>query len=206
MEAGALVEPLAVGWHAVKMSPMKAGDTVLVLGGGPIGLSVIQALKAKGAGRILVSEVAERRKQYAKEFGADIIIDPSKEDIVKRVHDITEDVGVSVVYDAAGVQVGLDSGILCLRVHGTFLNIAIWEKPCTITPNIITFTERKYQGVATYQRGDFEEVLDAISKGLIKPERMITKKVSWNLSFALFILTQQRRLSWMRSWRKVSQL
>jgi len=58
------------------------------------------------------------------------------------------------------------------------LNIAIWEKSCTITPNILTFTERKYQGVATYSRGDFREVLEAISKGLIKPERMITKKVS----------------------------
>jgi len=43
---------------------------------------------------------------------------------------------------------------------------------------MITFTERKYQGVATYERGDFKEVLEAISKGLIKPERMITKKVS----------------------------
>jgi len=68
--------------------------------------------------------------------------------------------------------------MLCLRAHGTFLNIAIWEKPATISPNIITFSERKYQGIATYERGDFKEVLDAISNGLIKPEKMITKKVS----------------------------
>ena len=58
-------------------------------------------------------------------------------------------------------------------------NIAIWEKPATISPNIITFSERRYQGIATYERGDFKEVLEAISKGLIKPENMITKKVSW---------------------------
>jgi threonine dehydrogenase-like Zn-dependent dehydrogenase len=105
MEAGALVEPLAVGWHAVKCSPMRAGDTVLILGGGPIGLSVIQAAKAKGAGKIIVSEVAERRKEYATEFGADLIIDPVKEDIVARIREITKGKGVDVVYDAAGVQV-----------------------------------------------------------------------------------------------------
>lgn len=87
-----------------------------------------------------------------------------------------------------GVQVGLDTGILCLRAHGTFLNIAIWEKPATISPNILTFSERKYQGIATYERGDFKEVLEAISKGLIKPEKMITKKVSLLFSLGMHYL------------------
>jgi len=68
-------------------------------------VSVIQAAKAKGAGKIIVSEVAERRKEYAMEFGADLIIDPSKEDIVARIRELTHNRGVDVVYDAAGVQV-----------------------------------------------------------------------------------------------------
>lgn len=72
----ALVEPLAVGFHAVNASPFKAGDSVLVLGGGPIGLAVIQALKAKGDGTIIVSEISQKRKQFAKDFGAHHILDP----------------------------------------------------------------------------------------------------------------------------------
>jgi threonine dehydrogenase-like Zn-dependent dehydrogenase len=66
----ALVEPLSVGWHAVSISPYQRGDSALVLGGGPIGLSVIQALKARGCEKIIVSEVSAMRKQYASDFGA----------------------------------------------------------------------------------------------------------------------------------------
>jgi len=73
-----------------------------VLGGGPIGLCVIQALKAKGVGRIIVSEVADRRKDFAKEFGADVIIDPTKEDIVEKIKELTDGEGVAVVFDCAG--------------------------------------------------------------------------------------------------------
>lgn len=58
LEIGALIEPLAVAWHAVETSPFKKGDSVLVLGGGPIGLSVILALLAKGCTNIIVSEVS----------------------------------------------------------------------------------------------------------------------------------------------------
>ena len=58
LKIGALIEPLAVGWHAVATSPFKDGDDVLILGGGPIGLSVLLALKAKGCKNIIVAEAS----------------------------------------------------------------------------------------------------------------------------------------------------
>jgi threonine dehydrogenase-like Zn-dependent dehydrogenase len=155
----ALIEPLAVGWHAVKISPYKEGDAVLILGGGPIGISVILALKAKGAKKIIVSEISKKRQEFAKRFGAHYVIDPTKEDVVKRCRELCDQQGVHVVYDCAGVQAGLDQAIHAVRARGTVVNIAIWEKPCSITPNDLTFKERKYMGVATYQIGDFQEVL-----------------------------------------------
>lgn len=173
----ALVEPLAVGWHAVDISPYKAGDVALVLGGGPIGLALIQALKAKGKGTVIVSEISSKRKQYAKDFGADYVLDPTKDDIVKRCIEIGDDQGVHVVYDAAGVQAGLDQAVLAVRARGTIVNIALWEKPCSFHPNYFNFKERKYIGVATYQEGDFQAVLDAISSGKMKPDAMITKRI-----------------------------
>lgn len=173
----AMVEPLAVGWHAVNISPWKPGMSALVLGGGPIGLSVIQALRARGEGQIIVSELSAKRKEFAKQFGADVIIDPTKEDVVKRCRELCENQGVNVVYDCAGVQAGLDTAVEAVRARGAIVNIAIWEKPCTITPNQFCFKERSYHGVATYQAGDFQAVLDAISSGRMKPEGMITKKI-----------------------------
>lgn len=133
------MEPLSVGWHAVDVSPFKKGDSVLILGGGPIGLAVIHALKAKGAEKIIVSEVAPRRKEFAKQFGAHYVLDPTKDDVVARVKEICEGVGVNVAFDAAGVQAGLDTAILAIRARGTLVNIAIWEKSATIIPNHLVF-------------------------------------------------------------------
>lgn len=166
-----------MGWHAVKISPFKAGDAVLILGGGPIGISVIQALKARGAEKIIVSEVSTRRREFAKKFGAHYVLNPTKEDVVKRCRELCDNQGVHVVYDCAGVQAGLDQAVHAVRARGTIVNIAIWEKTCTIRPNDLVFKERKYMGVATYQGGDFQEVLDAISSGRMRPEGMITKRI-----------------------------
>ena len=148
------------------------------MGGGPIGLAVIQAIKAKGAGTIIVSEVAEKRKHFAKEFGATHILDPRKDDIVARCREICDGQGVHVAFDAAGVQSGLDQAIHAVRALGTIVNIAIWERPCTIFPNDFIFKEKKYVFAATYVHGDFQQVLEAISTGKIDPKNMITKRIN----------------------------
>lgn len=70
LDVAALIEPLAVGWHAVRQSPLKQGDDILILGGGPIGIAVIQALRARGCGKIIVSELSASRQRFAKQFGA----------------------------------------------------------------------------------------------------------------------------------------
>ncbi|KAK3699192.1 hypothetical protein LTR37_016553 [Vermiconidia calcicola] len=178
LDVAALVEPLAVGWHAVNISPFKVTDSVLILGGGPIGLAVIQALRARGCQKIIVSEISSMRKQYAKDFGAHHVIDPTKDDIVAKVRELCDGTGVHVAFDCAGVQPGMDQAVLAIRARGTLVNIAIWEKTATFTPNDFNFKERGYLGVATYVKGDFEEVINAISDGrLDNAHKMITKRI-----------------------------
>ncbi|KAH7324769.1 hypothetical protein B0I35DRAFT_349553 [Stachybotrys elegans] len=177
LEVGALIEPLAVGWHAVDISPWRDNDSVLVLGGGPIGLAVIQVLKGRGCKNIIVSEVSGRRREFALNFGAHHAIDPVSEDLVKRVKDLTNGLGADVAFDAAGVQVAVDTAFLALKARGTLVNIAVWENRAQLHMNEIVFRERSYMGVATYSLGDFEAVIDAISKGNMTPAEMITKKI-----------------------------
>ncbi|MCJ1411174.1 hypothetical protein MMC19_005262 [Ptychographa xylographoides] len=180
LEVGALVEPLAVAWHAVNISPYKQGDSVLVLGGGPIGLAVVQCLRARGCEKIIVSEVAGRRREFAKQFGAHFALNPMTDDVVTRVRDICGGQGANLAFDAAGVQAGLDQAILAIRARGTLVNIAVWEKAASLHPNNLVFRERSYMGVATYVEGDFQDVINAIASGELKPEAMITRKISMN--------------------------
>ena len=138
---------------------------MLVLGGGPIGLAVIQALVVKGCQKIIVSEPAPRRKQFAQQFGAHHVLDPTHDDIVARVRELCDGMGAHVAFDAAGVQAGLNQALKAIRARGTLVNIAVWEKEAAVSMNDLTFRERSYMGIATYVEGDFQDVIDAIAAG-----------------------------------------
>ena len=179
---GALVEPLAVGWHAVVTSPVKGGDNVLVLGGGPIGLAVLQALKAltgdRKVGTVLMSEVAKKRQEFALDFGADKVLDPRSEDVEAKCQTMFKDRGgVDVVFDCAGVAAGLETACKAIRARGAVVNVAIWEKKIEFNPNWLVFKEGKYSAVLGSVKSDFEEVIRAIDEGRLKPTGMITKKI-----------------------------
>lgn len=148
LELGALVEPLAVGWHAVSVSPYRDGDAALVLGGGPIGLATIQALASRGCGTIIVSEVARARRAFARQFGAHHVLDPAAVDVVAEVARLTGGRGADVGFDCAGVQGAVDEAFRALRARGTLVNVAVWEKRATLDMNELVFRERSYMGGA----------------------------------------------------------
>lgn len=110
-------------------------------------------------------------------MGAHYVINPLKTSLLDQINKLTDNKGVDVAFDAAGVQAGLDEAITCVRARGTVVNIAIWEKRATLAMNEIVFRERSYMGVATFSNQDFGYVLEAIDQGKIKPRGMITRKI-----------------------------
>ncbi|KAJ5178839.1 alcohol dehydrogenase [Penicillium capsulatum] len=177
LETAALVEPLAVAWHAVNRSPFKLGDSALVLGGGPVGIGVIQVLKLQGAKQIIVVELMERRKKLGEYYGATHTYDPREVNIPEEVHKITENKGADVIFDTAGVENALNGVIPACRVHGTIVNIAVWENKPALNVNVITYKEINYMGAALYDEVSFKNVIEALSHGQLNPERMITAKI-----------------------------
>lgn len=127
----------------------------------------MQVLKALGASKIIVSEISPRRQAFAKQFGGDYILDPTKDDVVQICKELCNGSGPDIVFDAAGVQVGLDTALLAVRPGGTIVNIAVWGKPASFNSTLLTQGEKKYMGVMTYVREDFEAVLEAVSSGEI---------------------------------------
>ncbi|KAJ4990835.1 hypothetical protein SVAN01_03624 [Stagonosporopsis vannaccii] len=177
LDVAALVEPLSVAHHAVSAAPITPDAAALVLGGGPIGLAVIQCLRARGVHKILVSEVSSSRQRFARAFGATHVLDPKTYDVVKMARELSGQGGPDVVFDCAGVPASLETACQAVRVKGTIINVAIWEKAVPFNPNMLVFREAKYTAVLGYQRQDFEAVVGLLAKGKLTPGKMITGKI-----------------------------
>ncbi|KAM5344381.1 hypothetical protein ACJ41O_012918 [Fusarium nematophilum] len=178
LEIGALVEPLSVSWHAMTAaSEINPESVVVILGGGPIGLAMILCLRAKGVRKIIMSEVATTRQNFASQFGASMVLNPIKDDIDEVVLGLTEGKGADVVFDCAGVPASIKSACEVVKTKGTVVNVAIWEKEIPFNPNWVTRKESAFKSVLGYQREDFQAVIDNLGTGAIEPSHMITRKI-----------------------------
>ncbi|KAJ4362436.1 hypothetical protein N0V83_010529 [Neocucurbitaria cava] len=177
LDVGALVEPLSVAWHAISASPLAKDSVVLILGGGPIGLAIVQCLVSLGTKKIIVSEVSSSRQRFAREFGAHHVVDPKTYDLVAISKELSGSDGPNIVFDCAGVPASLTTACTAVKARGTVVNVAIWEKEVPFNPNMLVFREAKYTAVLGYQRKDFQAVIDQIAAGHLKPSKMITSKI-----------------------------
>ncbi|CAG8341262.1 unnamed protein product [Penicillium salamii] len=166
----ALVEPLAVAWHAVSQSPLQEkveeNDIALVIGAGPIGLAIVQVLKSKGVKTIIATDISRKRRESADSFGATLVLDPTEVDVVSQVRGLTTDGGASVAFECSGVQSGLDSAISGTRPCGTTVIVSKWGKRATIDVFDVMLHEKHLVGAVVYERKDFEAVIDAIDSGM----------------------------------------
>ncbi|MBC2581620.1 2,3-butanediol dehydrogenase [Clostridium sp. DJ247] len=175
-EQAALIEPIAVALHSVRIANFKTGDTALVLGSGPIGLATIECLKAAGASLVIVLQRKSIRQQYAKRAGADIVLDPNEVDIAEEVKKLTGGVGVDAAFETTGAKIGFDTGINSLKYEGVMVVTSIWEDEISFNPNALVFTEKKIVGTLAY-RHEFPATIAQMSDGRIKAQEYITKKI-----------------------------
>jgi threonine dehydrogenase-like Zn-dependent dehydrogenase len=114
----ALIEPLANALHTVRRADIQKGETVVVLGAGPLGLCMVQCLRAAGAGSILVTDPSKVRSDLALRFGADYASDPGTTDIEAAVLDLTSGLGADVVIESVGIEATYRQAISIVRKRG----------------------------------------------------------------------------------------
>lgn len=175
-EQAAIVEPAAVAAYAIQQSGMKMGDTVFIIGAGPIGLLTVQVALATGASQIFVSDLSESRLKKAKEIGATHTFNAKDEGIPDKIREITNN-GVDVFIDAAGVQNSFDTGIKSLRNGGTAILVALFGKKVTHDALDQTLRELTIIGTAAY-RNIFPQVIALISSGRLPVEKLVTSVIS----------------------------
>jgi (R,R)-butanediol dehydrogenase / meso-butanediol dehydrogenase / diacetyl reductase len=175
-DVGALVEPLAVAYHAVRLSGAQPNHSALVFGAGPIGLVTTAALRAAGVEQIIVVEPADVRKAKAPGAGADHVIDPTGTDVVAEVNELTQGRGVDVSFECAGIDAVLKTAINSTRAGGTCVNVAIWGHEASVAMNDLVFREIRLLGSLAYA-GDHPATIEMIASGKVDPYQFITGRI-----------------------------
>ncbi|MET8805960.1 2,3-butanediol dehydrogenase [Streptomyces sp. NPDC004546] len=175
-DVGALIEPLAVAYHAVRLSGARSSDTAIVFGAGPIGLVTTAVLRAVGTESIIVVEPADVRKAKAVTAGADHILDPTTTDIATAVSELTKGRNADVTFECAGIDAVLKSAILSTRAGGTCVNVAIWGHEAKVALNDLVFREVKVLGSLAYAN-DHPATIAMVASGRVDPYQFITGRI-----------------------------
>lgn len=175
-EAGALIEPLAVAMHAVRTSGIGMGDSICIIGCGPIGLSILLCAKMAGVSRIIVSDALEANLRMAREMGSTDEVNPLKQNLREEVRRLTGAAGTDVTFLAFGNRQVYDDALSITRRGGAISQIALMDEPFPIDIAKTQQKEMRILGSNMYLRRDFEIVRDALSDGRLKAaEAMISE-------------------------------
>jgi L-iditol 2-dehydrogenase len=132
MEIASLGEPISCAMYSGMNSGVQLGDTVTVMGGGFAGLIIAQCAKKKGAHRVIVVDILERKLELAKKLGVDLTINPKKEDPVEIVKDLTGGMGADVVVEAAGSEESFNTASEIIKHNGKFVLYSWVTTPVTL--------------------------------------------------------------------------
>ncbi|MCL5107405.1 MAG: zinc-binding dehydrogenase [Chloroflexi bacterium] len=176
-EVASLSEPLAVGVHAVRLSSVKLGDVVVVLGAGPIGLLTLQSVLQLGPRLLIVSEPVAGRRELALKLGADVAIDPRQVDPVAECVRLADGLGPDVVFECAGAKPTLQQALEMARKRGQVVLVALCMEGCQVSP--LDWVGREVQLQCAYgsEPVDWTVSLGLLRSGRVQGEPVISKVV-----------------------------
>jgi len=169
----AMVEPVAVAAHAVELTPVSWNDTAVVVGAGMIGLFVIQVLRSKGCGKIIAIDLEEEKLTLARDLGADIVLNPLKEDITKEVLDLSEGRGADIAFEVVGITDTVQTAISCVRKGATVTLVGNLTPAVEIPIQAVVTKQIRLQGSCAIC-GEYPAVLDMIAKQTINVDAILS--------------------------------
>ena len=187
---GAIIEPLAVALHGVNLSGMKAGDRVLVLGAGPIGLAVAFWARQLGAARVAVQDVATFQQERALDMGADgFVVDPAD-----PVGSAERELGgpADVVFECVGIPGLIDQAVRQVRNRGTILLLGLCTRPDTFNSFAMLQKEVRLVTSAFFTRQEYEAALDVLNRGAMEPRLLVSDTISLEATPDVFETLKQR--------------
>lgn len=165
---GAMIEPLAVTVHAGKRFADMKGAKVAVLGAGPIGILLSQAVKALGAAEVMITDISEKRLELAKSVGADYAINTAKEDFGEALVACFGPDKADVIYDCAGNDITMNSAIQNARKGSTIILVAVFAKMANVDLAKLNDSELDLNTSMMYRHEDYVDALRFVNEGKIQ--------------------------------------
>ncbi len=175
LEKAALTEPLGVALRGLNRGALEPGETVFIAGGGPIGLLTLLCARIEKAGRIMVSEPAESRRDLALRLGADHAIDPAKVASV-QVRELTDGLGADLSVEAVGITPTMNDCLAATRRGGRIVVAGAFDEPFTVNLLYLLIQEQSIIGTFGYA-DEFREARDLIVSGAIDVSPLISGHV-----------------------------
>ncbi|MEK5077996.1 alcohol dehydrogenase catalytic domain-containing protein [Solibacillus sp. FSL W7-1436] len=174
IEKAILIEPYACSYHAVQRAKIELEDIVVLAGAGTLGLGMIGAIKKSGPAKLIVLDLFDDRLELAKKFGADMVLNPSKDDVYQIISDLTEGYGCDVYIEATGAQKSVEQGLKLIRKLGRFVEFSVFKDPVTVDWSIIS--DRKELDIYGSHLGPYcyEPVIKGILNGDLPTEGVVT--------------------------------
>jgi len=173
-DAAAVIEPLAVATHDVRRAGVKAGDTVLVFGGGPIGTLIAMVCRERGA-RVAVAEVNRFRIEMLQNLGLPTVGPDA--DVVKFANDWTGGIGVDVAFEVTGHPAAVRAVTDVVRVWGTVSIVAIHAEPMPVNLYQMFARELHMHGSRLYAREDWEEAIRLAATGAVNLGPLVSRRI-----------------------------
>jgi 2-desacetyl-2-hydroxyethyl bacteriochlorophyllide A dehydrogenase len=172
-EQGALVEPIAVACHDVRLADVKPDEYVVVQGGGPIGTLVALVAESRG-GRVVMTEINPYRIRLAKDLGLDVI-NPQETDVVSVVNEETGGAGADVVFEVSGSAAGAELMTKLPRTRGRICVVAIFAEPPKVDLFRFFWRELRLLGARVYEHQDFDAAIQLAASGKLPLDRLVSK-------------------------------
>lgn len=174
-ELGAHAEPLSVALHAVDMARPTPGQDALVFGVGPIGLNVILALRASGAGRIVAVGRSQRRREAAAAVGADVVLDSRETNVAEYAAE--NGLAFAQVFECSAAPDAIPTCVPTLAVGGTLVEVALPRTPAQVDARLFVSRNLHLVGSCAFGPQQYRRALELIASGKVDVEPLVSERV-----------------------------
>jgi len=176
LDYGAMIEPIAVGVHAIQRGGDVFGKKVLVLGGGTIGNLVAQAAAALGAAAVMITDVSDYKLDKARSCGIEFIVNTARDDLGEALATHFGPNKADLIFECVGIQATVDQAIEHARKGTTIVIVGVFGKRPAVDLGLVQDRELSLVGTLMYQKPDFETAIELADAGKIRLNDLITHR------------------------------